>query len=176
MTPNLTLFISTVSKFSLSIFVLMMLTGCADIKTGANEFPEPFGYVTDLEDLFSEAEEIELELFIEEYEFQSANEIAIITIKEIQPYNNMMIYATDIANHWGVGKNDKDNGLLIAISDSLGRTAIATGEGTEEAISDEYCEIIIDSIMIPKFKEKEYYEGVRRALLLLTREWDDSDK
>jgi uncharacterized protein len=88
----------------------------------------------------------------------------------------MMIYATDLANHWGVGKNDKDNGLFIAISDSLGRTAIATGLGAEEAISDKYCEIIIDSIMVPKFKKKEYYEGVKRALLLLTREWDDTDK
>jgi len=166
---------NAVSKLLLSIFGVIILMGCADVRTGATEFPEPFGYVTDLEDLFSEAEENRLELMIEEYEFRTANEIAILTIKDIRPYNNMMIYATDLANHWGVGKNDKDNGLFIAISDSLGRTAIATGLGTKEAISDAFCKTIIDSIMVPKFKKKAYYEGVQQALLSLIREWDENE-
>ena len=173
MTPLLSSSINTISKLIISISGVVLIMGCADMKTGDKQFPEPFGFVTDMEDLFTEEEENTLESFIEEYEFRTANEIAILTIKDIRPYNNMMIYATDLASHWGVGKNDKDNGLFIAISDSLGRTAIATGTGTEKYISDEYCEIIIDSVMIPNFKNKEYYEGVERALILLTEEWDE---
>lgn len=162
-------------KFSLRILTVVVVMGCADTKTGSTDFPEPFGYVTDMEDLFSEGEENQLESFIEEFEFQTSNEIAILTIKDIRPYHNMMIYATDLANHWGVGKNNKDNGLFIAISDSLGRTAIATGLGTEKVISDEFCERMIDSVMIPRFKKKEYFDGVQEALQLLTHQWSNKN-
>ena len=162
------------AKYSLALGLLLLI-GCADIRTGATEFPEPFGYVTDIENLFSEAEENQLELFIEEFEFQTANEIAILTIKDIRPYKNMMIYATDLGNHWGVGKNEKDNGLFIVVSDSLGKTAIATGLGTQKYISNELCESVIDSIMIPKFKRKMYFDGVQEALQILTSEWSKNE-
>ena len=50
--------------------------------------------------------------------------------------------------------------------------AISTGIGTAQTISDNACKAVIDSIMIPQFKIKNYYKGVDKALDSLIYLWD----
>lgn len=128
--------------------------------------------VVDLSNLFSSNEIESLAHKIIQHEKSTTNEIAILTIDSLPNNINIQPYGTQVSNSWGVGKKEKDNGLLITISKFDRKVAISTGLSTEKMISDFECKVIIDSIMIPQFKTNDYYKGVNKALDSLFILWD----
>jgi len=129
--------------------------------TGSHEvFEQPIGYVNDFEGLLDSLEVAVLDSTLVAYERRSTNEIAIVTIPEISPYETMFDYSLDLANYWGVGKKEKNNGVFIALSKELRAVHIHTGRGVEEDFSDIEVKVVLDSIMLPAFAEEEYFRGL----------------
>ena len=81
------------------------------------------------------------------------------------------MYAVDFGEKHGVGKKEKDNGLVIAFSKNLRQTFLATGYGTEKILKDDICKKIIDSTMVPRFKNQDYYGGLKAGLEECIRKW-----
>ncbi|SDS76339.1 TPM domain-containing protein [Winogradskyella sediminis] len=129
-------------------------------------------HVVDLSHLFSEAETDSLIKKILHYEERTTNQIAVLTIDSLPKHTSIQKYGTEVANNWGVGTKEKNNGLLITISKYDRNLAISTGIGTAQTISDTECKAVIDRIMIPQFKNKNYYKGVDKALDSLIFLWD----
>ena len=73
-------------------------------------------------------------------------------------------YATALFDRWGIGKKDKDNGLLVLISVGDRRGAIRTGYGVEGVLPDAIAAGIIRNDMAPHFREGDYEGGVLAAL------------
>jgi len=128
--------------------------------------------VLDSSHLFSFDEKNNLAIKIINYEKKSTNQIAILTIDSLPKGISLLKYASDVANFWGVGQKDKDNGLLIAISKFDRDIAISTGYGTERIITDSMCQRIIDYTIIPQFKTKNYYKGINNALDSIIYKWN----
>jgi uncharacterized protein len=132
--------------------------------------PKPTNWTNDYELLFSETEENMLNNVITEFENETSFEIGIITIDTLKTsYKDFDKLTLHIANTWGVGKKDKDNGMLIAISKGHRRIRIENGNYTEKLLSDDETLQIIQKIMIPKFKEEKYFEGTLQGLIELIR-------
>ncbi|NVK09972.1 uncharacterized protein C8N26_1832 [Tenacibaculum lutimaris] len=136
-----------------------------------SKFPFPIGYVNDYEDVFTKEEEEKLEKLIDDYEKESTNVIAVVTISSYDPYKNIEDYSLALANDWGVGRKDKNNGLTIVINKLKREIRISTGLGTEKTLTDEICKKVIDSIIIPEFKNENYYEGVEKGIRSLIKQW-----
>jgi uncharacterized protein len=136
-----------------------------------SSLPGYIGYVNDFEDILSPDQEQELNKIISEFEKQTTNQIAIVSVDSISPYTSMKDYATDLANKWGVGQKDKDNGLVIIISKKLRQSRIATGLGTEKILTDQICQRITEQRMIPQFKNGDYFKGIREGLTELIKTW-----
>ncbi|MEP5339638.1 MAG: TPM domain-containing protein [Algibacter sp.] len=134
-------------------------------------FPFPIGSVSDYENIFTENQTKSLTDKILEYEQKTTREIAIVSIKSIEPYDNISKYATDLSNEWGIGKTKKDNGLLILFSKSLRKIRISTGHGTEKILTDEICKKVIDQTIIPELKNGNYYSGIEKGLAELIVKW-----
>ncbi len=120
--------------------------------------------VQDNTSLFSKEEIIDLTKKIIDYEAVSTNEICLFTLDSLPKNFTALQYATDIANKLGVGKKEKNNGLLILISKHDRQLSIATGYGTEKVLTDDYCKKVVDSIIIPEFKKDLFYQGINNAL------------
>ena len=105
------------------------------------------------------------------FEEETTNEIAIVTINKIDPYQELRDYAVALGNEWGVGKAEKDNGVVIVISRELRNMFMATGIGTEVILTDSICQIIVDDFFIPSFKEGDYYQGIVDGLNEVMRQW-----
>ena len=73
-------------------------------------------------------------------------------------------YATELFSLWGIGKNDKDNGILVLISVGDRKAVIRTGYGAEGVLPDVLASRIIRNDMAPEFREGNYSEGVLKAL------------
>lgn len=61
---------------------------------------------------------------------------------------------------WGLGQADMDNGILILLAKDDRRIAISTGYGVEEFLTDFMSKRIIESVIIPRFKQGDYYAGL----------------
>lgn len=64
---------------------------------------------------------------------------------------------------WGIGQADEDNGILIILAKDDRKVDINTGYGIESIISDRDAEQIINRIMIPQFKQGNFYAGLDQS-------------
>lgn len=71
---------------------------------------------------------------------------------------------TRLFEKWGIGKSDKDNGVLILISMDDRKAVIRTGYGIEGVLPDVYCARILRNIMFPNFKSGNVDNGVIESL------------
>lgn len=73
-------------------------------------------------------------------------------------------FATRLFTHWGIGKKDKDNGVLMLISTGDRQAVIRTGYGAEGVLPDVIASNIIRHDMAPHFRQGDYDGGVLAAL------------
>lgn len=135
------------------------------------KFPDPLGFTSDFESILTTAQVAELDSICKAFRDATTNEIAIVTVDSIHPYKNIRDFSVDLGNYWSVGDNEKNNGLLIVVSKNLREMRIATGYDTEKILTDPILKEIIDTEMIPHFKNGNYFEGIRAGLLGCIEKW-----
>src|SRR5690554_3377958 len=64
---------------------------------------------------------------------------------------------------WGIGQKGEDNGILITLAKDDRRADINTGYGIEYRITDRMAHQILNRIMIPEFKNENYYAGLDKG-------------
>jgi uncharacterized protein len=134
------------------------------LKTFAQEFPDPVGYVNDYADVLTNGEEKILEAILKDYEEKSTIEIAIVTITSLDG-ENVEEYTNQLAEKWGVGKKDEDNGLVILNSIGDRKWRIEIGLGLKEFMTDEYSKNIGDNHLTPNLKNGMYFDAYRETVV-----------
>ncbi len=78
---------------------------------------------------------------------------------------------------WGIGQAEEDNGILILLAKDDRKIAISTGYGVEEFLTDFKSKRIIESVIIPQFKNANYYAGLDQGtdaiFQVLTGQFDE---
>ncbi len=123
----------------------------------------PTGFVNDFAGLFSVEEKADLEQVLVNFEKESSNEISVVSIVTLGD-ESIEAYAVKLFEEWKIGKEGKDNGVLLLISRDDREMRIEVGYGLEGALTDALSSQIIRNIMNPEFREEKYYEGVKGAL------------
>lgn len=146
-----------------------ILLSCGDASSQQQKrFPAAESFVNDYENILTPAEEDTLNKLIKTHEQLTTDQIAIVTIKDYPaPYTDINRYSLDLANEWGVGTKEKNNGVLIAISTYNRAIRIQTGTGTELRINDYVAKQIMDKYMTPSFKDGQYYQGIKLGTMAL---------
>lgn len=146
---------------------------CAVLIVSAQTFPEPTTpprLVNDFAGMFSNGQRNDLEKKLVDFDRTSSNQIAVITVDDLQGLD-ISDYAARIFDKWGIGGSKNDNGILILIkpktSDSRGQVFIATGYGLEGAVPDALAGRVVDYDILPDFREGNYYAGVDKAVTSL---------
>lgn len=133
-------------------------------------FPEPIGFVNDFEGVFTKDQVDELTKIIQNHEKKTSNEIFIVTIESYKPYKTLFKYSLDLGNLWGIGKKDKNNGVMIVFGKQIREIRIQVGYGLEKKLQDDEAKKIIDDTIIPEFKKNDYYSGIKKGLLKIINE------
>ena len=169
-------------KFLLIITILLFVLGC---KTSPNDtqrievnekinkidFPKPLGLVSDFDKVFTKIEIEKLSKILSEYQAKTTNQIAIVSISENLDETNFDQYALDLSNNWGVGTSEKNNGLTIIFSKQLRKIRISTGTGTENILTDDICEKVLNEKILPEFIKGNYYLGIENGLNEFIKLW-----
>lgn len=93
------------------------------------------------------------------YADSTSTQIVCVIIGSTQG-EDISILGAEWGQKWGIGQKGEDNGILIILAKDDRRVDINTGYGIEYRITDLMSERIINRIMIPHFKEENYYAGL----------------
>jgi len=133
-----------------------------------DSLPQPKGLINDYEDVYTAEQAIALDKFLLTFQNQTGIQLAIFTLDstfvEKEKFDEL---TTRLANKWGVGEKDKNNGILIGISRSHRIIRISNGTGIEKLITNAETKEIIDNYFIPSFKKGDYFEGTVSGLAVL---------
>jgi Beta-propeller domains of methanol dehydrogenase type len=127
--------------------------------------PEPAVYVHDYANWLTPAEKNDLEQKLRAYWDSTSTQIVVMVRPDLGDYDRAG-YAFELGNRWGVGRTDKDNGVVMVIKTEAPDRGvfIATGYGTEGALPDITAGRIIRNTMVPYFREDRRYEGINAGL------------
>ena len=155
--------------FYILIFVFISINTSAQTGKFKKLIPTvPLGWVSDYEKNFSNEQLNILDSIIILHEIETSNEIAIVTLEidtaTIKSLEEFQEFSLELFNEWGVGKDEKDNGIVIIFSKKLRMIRIEVGEGLTTKLTDEEAKAIIDNLIIPAFKKTSYFDGILRGL------------
>src|SRR3989344_9441533 len=123
----------------------------------------PTGFVQDYGGILTTPQIENLEAKLQAFEQNTTNEIAIVTIPSLDG-DVIENVAQEIFSKWGIGKKDKNNGVLFLISFADRKTRIQTGYGVEWDLTDIATSYIQSDIVTPAFRAGDYYVGVDGAV------------
>lgn len=120
-------------------------------------------WVTDTGDMLSNSEERWLSEKLNAYQDTTSTQIIIVTLPSLNgvPASD---YAIELGRQWGVGQQGQDNGVVILASRDDRKIFIATGYGLEGAIPDVIASRIIQQIIVPNFRQGNFYNGFSGAV------------
>lgn len=123
------------------------------------DFPKPTGFVNDFANILTDAEEDVLKGITEELEGKTTAELSIVTLDTVKPLT-IEEYSVRLFEKWGIGKKDKDNGVLVLVAVDDREIKIEVGYGLEGVLPDGLCGEIIRRSIIPAFKNGRYGSGI----------------
>lgn len=97
-------------------------------------------------------------------------EVAVVAVENIGG-SDARQFATDLFQHWGLGKEKEDNGLLIQLITEASQRSVVfeTGYGLEGVLPDAICYRLQQQYMIGDLKTGNYSSGMRDGVLAVSQ-------
>jgi uncharacterized protein len=96
---------------------------------------------------------------ISEIENTHGIEMAVVVVASLDGLS-IEEFAEQLFNRWGIGKKQRDNGLLFLWSTGDRKVRVEVGYGLEGVLPDGKAGAILDSYVIPMFKAGDFDAGV----------------
>ncbi|MDD2838387.1 TPM domain-containing protein [Sulfuricurvum sp.] len=129
----------------------------------APTFPQLSGRVVDQAGLLTPDQERALSELSKSIEDNSTAQVVVVTLKSLEGYD-IADYGYQLGRHWGIGQKGKDNGLLIIVAPNEHKVRIEVGYGLEGSITDALSHELIQSQLIPRFKQQDVYGGINNTM------------
>ncbi len=149
------------TTFAAIAVTLLMAT--TEARAGVPDAPNPPRLVNDFANVLSSMDSSVLEDSLVRFARHTSTQVSVVTVSDLEG-REIAEYAQEIAEKWGIGQKDKNNGVIILIKpkteDSRGQAFIGTGYGVEGALPDVTCSRIVREVMIPYFQANDYGGGI----------------
>lgn len=113
-------------------------------------------------DVLSGAEQKHIEQKLINYADSTSTQIVVIMVPTTQG-EQIARYATDLGHKWGVGQKGKDNGIILLVAVNDRNVTIQNGYGTEHLMTDALSRRIIETQILPEFRNGNYFAGIDKA-------------
>jgi len=137
--------------------------------------PKQIGAVNDFEGILNDEDEIDVNTAIDNFGESTGNRIVVVTMDTIPANESVVLFASKIGNKWDIGEGQKNNGLIILLSEGVSQIGIAPGQGLEKVYNDSICDNVIRN-MIPYLSVGDYSGGINKAITLLEEAAGPADK
>ena len=124
--------------------------------------------INDEAHIFSQNERDELLNLVQNFEQNSTTQIAIVTLNSLES-RSIEELSLEIARGYKLGQKEDNNGVLLVVAPNEKKVRIEVGYGLEGVLTDAISSEIINSVMIPEFKNGKMSEGVKDGVLAIIK-------
>lgn len=96
-------------------------------------------------------------------------QVAIVAVDDIRQPSDPHDFAMKLFESWGVGNEERDNGLGILLVENQHEIRFVTGYGIEAELTDAMCVRIQRNYMLPHFRDGDYSRGMVEGLRAIDR-------
>ena len=134
-----------------------------------SQTPQSAGRVTDLGAVLSAQESQLLTQSLGDYERETTHQIAVLTVASLSG-ESIEVFSLRVAKSWALGRKGIDNGILVVLAPKERKVRIELGRGFERYITDAKAQEIINTQMLPAFRQGEYSKGLELGLQKIMKE------
>jgi uncharacterized protein len=136
MKPHKGLLVLFLLYFQLSVFNLQLKSQTYTIHSVPyDNLKNKYDFVSNPDEIISQSAEEQINRMITVIEDSASAEIAVVLLKSIGN-TDIDAFGTELFTHWGIGKKQKDNGLLFLLVEDQRQMIFRTGYGLEGALPD----------------------------------------
>jgi uncharacterized protein len=126
------------------------------------------GRVTDLTGTLKAEQLASLEQMLRSFEERKGSQIAVLMLRTTAP-ETIEQYALRVAEQWQVGRKKVDDGVVLVIAKDDRTVRIEVGYGLEGVLNDATASRIIREVIVPRFREGDFYGGISAAVERMIR-------
>jgi uncharacterized protein len=152
-----------VRKLSLAAILLAFFIGTAGALAQEITFPSLTGRIVDEAGLLDAAKRTEIEAKLAALEEKTTNQLVVVTVRSLQG-RTIEEYGYRLGRAWAIGQKDKNNGVLLIVAPNERKVRIEVGYGLEGALPDAITSLMIQNVILPRFKVNDYPGGIANGV------------
>jgi len=121
--------------------------------------PPLTGHVTDQTGTLTAEQKASLEQTLTAFEARKGSQLAVLMVRTTAP-EAIEPYALRVAELWKLGRKKVDDGAILVVAKDDRALRIEVGYGLEGALTDLTSKRIISEMILPRFKQQDFYGGV----------------
>ncbi|MDR1868224.1 MAG: TPM domain-containing protein [Treponema sp.] len=142
------------------MIAFVLLSFVVVLHIDAQELPKHQGFINDFAHILNDSEQSELEAVVQTLKEKTGVELAVVSIDSFKPFTSLEEYAVTLFEQWKIGEQSEDNGILFIVALKERRVKIEVGYGLEGIITDSIAGRILDSAIVPDFKNNNFSAGL----------------
>jgi uncharacterized protein len=115
--------------------------------------------VTDLTGTLTAEQKSALEQTLRSFEARKGSQVAVLLVPSTAP-ESIEQYALRVAEQWKPGRKNVDDGALLVVAKDDRTLRVEVGYGLEGALTDAACKRIISEVIVPRFRQGDFYGGI----------------
>ncbi len=143
--------------------LILLLIATINVKAQTQPVPKLEARVTDLTATLSGPQISALEAELSSFEQEKGSQVVVLIISTTDP-ETIESFGIRVAEEWQIGRGGVDDGVLLLIAKDDRKVRIEVGYGLEGAIPDAYAKRIIENIIIPNFRQGQFYNGIENGV------------
>jgi len=125
----------------------------------AQTFPKLTGRVVDEAHLLTPAQVVDISSKSEALEAASGRQFVVATVNSLEG-RTIEDYGYRLGREWGIGQEQKDDGVILLVAPNERKVRIETGYGARVFLTDAVSSVIIREAIIPRFKAGDFGGGI----------------
>ena len=119
--------------------------------------------VTDQTGTLTREQQAGLERMLQEFEARKGTQIAVLMVRTTAP-EPIEQYALRVGEQWKIGRKKVDDGAILVVAKDDRALRIEVGYGLEGVLNDATASRIIREVIVPRFRENDFYGGINAGL------------
>jgi uncharacterized protein len=138
---------------------MLLLSLLLAVPAAAQTFPKLTGRVVDQAGLLTPAQVVDISSKSEALEAASGRQFVVATINSLEG-RTIEDYGYRLGRAWGIGQEQKDDGVILLVAPNERKVRIETGYGARVFLTDAVSSVIIRTSILPRFKAGDMGGGI----------------
>jgi uncharacterized protein len=143
--------------------VVALLLCWASVAVAEVAVPQLTGRVVDLTGTLTGDQIAAQSQRLKDLEARKGSQVAVLIVPTTQP-ETIEQYSIRVTEAWKIGRRKIDDGALLVVAKDDHKLRIEVGYGLEGALTDVTARRIIDEVIVPLFKQGNFYGGIAAGL------------